>query len=301
MLKKDEAAALLHQGHSPSEIAAILKVRIADVMNYLCTKIGLGDLRRSDIAFSLKRELRKAIEEIAAESGSLNVGHISRELQKRGMACNRYDVRIYLEYRRARVVLGDMYEIVRNIEVRLHSFIKYQLIAEYGEENWWRAGVPEKIRAECAALREKDPEPAADAYCYTHLIALREVLEKAWPVLSKHLPGQIASNKKDLLDRLLQLNRIRNAVMHPVRGDRLSEEEFEFAYALEADLGPLSVPAETLPERAAPVKQPSDGTGSGEQSGLVSKLAPIEESQPAPESAATPEQAEDFIPSVKAS
>lgn len=301
MHKKDEAAALLHQGHSPSEIAAILKARVADVMNYLCTKVGQGDLRRSDIAFSLKRELRKAIEEIAAESGSLNATQISRELQKRGMACNRYDVRVYLEYRRARVVLGDMYEIVRNIEVRLHSFIKYQLIAEHGEENWWRAGVPEKIRAECAALREKDPEPAADAYCYTHLIALREVLDKAWPVLSKHLPGPIASNKKDLLDRLLQLNRVRNAVMHPVRGDRLSEEEFEFAYALESDLGPLSVPAESLPAVAAPVKQPSDGTGSGEQGGLVSKLAPIEDSQPASEDAATPEQAEDFIPSVKAS
>jgi predicted transcriptional regulator len=300
MPRKDEAAALLRQCHSPSEIAKLMQVRASEVMNYLCTKIGEGDLRRSDIAFSLKRELRKAIEEVAAELGSLNAARISRELLKRGINCSRYDVRIYMEYRRARVVLGDMYEIVRNIEVRLHGFIKYRLMAEYGEENWWRSGVPEKIRAECAALREKDPEPAPDAYCYTHLIALREVLDKAWPVLSKHLPGQVASNKKELLDRLLQLNRIRNAVMHPVRGDHLSEEEFEFAYALEADLGALSVPAEAMAEPRKP--EAAKQTESGEHNELVSKLAPVEESQPAEEFAATTEQAsgEEFIPSVKA-
>lgn len=34
------------------------------------------------------------------------------------------DVGIYLHYRRARVVLGDMYELVRSVKVRLHSFIK---------------------------------------------------------------------------------------------------------------------------------------------------------------------------------
>ena len=271
-------------------------------MNYLCTMIGEGELRRSDVAFSLPRELRQAIEEVAAGLKLPTAGRISRELEKRGISCSRFDVKIYLDYRRARVVLGDMYEVVRNIEVRLHSFIKRVFIAEYGEENWWRSGVPEKIRAECAALREKDPEPAPDPYCYTHLIALREILDRGWPVLSGHLPKKVTANKKDFLDRLLQLNRIRNSVMHPVRGDLLSEEEFDFAYSLESDLGLLNAPIEPaqLQEKESPTPtsadhQPTTATPNE----LVSRLSPANESQP--EDLSHQSEEEKLVPSVKAS
>jgi predicted transcriptional regulator len=280
MSRRDEATVLLRQGHSPSRIAALMHIRASEVMHYLHTKIGQGELRRSDIAFSLDRGFRQAVEEVLAAGMHVNASRMNRELRKKGITCDRFDLRVYLEFRRAGVVLGDMYEIVRNIEVRLHTFIKRIFIAEYGEENWWRGGVPEKIRAECAALLEKDPEPAPEPYRYTHLIALREILDRGWPVLSKHLPAPVTANKKDLLDRLLRLNRIRNAVMHPVRGETLTEEDFEFVYTLEADLGPLSAPV-AMPEIPADTR--SEDAINGLESELVSKLAPAaEEDENAP-------------------
>ena len=302
MSKRDQACDLLRQGNSPTQIARELHLRTSDVMNFLWTKIGEGELRRSDIAFSLKRNVRKAIEAVVAETKSQTPGRICKELEKRGIHCNRFDVRVYLEYRRAPVVLGDMYELVRTIEVRLHRFIKRVFVAEFGADEWWRGGVPDNIRAECAALREKDPEPAPEPYNYTHLIALREILDRKWSILSKHLPPETAQNKKDLLERLVQLNRIRNNVMHPVRGGMLTEEEFEFVYNLEEDLGPLTAPEEASPvkEKAEGSDQPSSDSASRE---LVSRLEPVSEAPPPQEEAATSEQAtgEDFIPSVKAS
>src|ERR1700760_1634810 len=250
MFKREQAFALLKQGNSPSEIASIMRVRTSDVLYHLWSKIGEGQLRRSDIAFSLKRNCRKAIEEVVAQDKTSSPARIARELEKRGIRCDRFDIRVYLDFRRAPVVLGDMYEIVRGIEVRLHRFMKSVFIREFGEEEWWRSGVPDNIRAECASLREKDPDPAPEPYNYTHLIALREILDRKWAVVSQYLPSDLAQNKKELLDRLLQLNRIRNNVMHPVRGGQLAEEEFEFVFNLDADLGPLG-----LPEAQAPDKQ----------------------------------------------
>ena len=302
MSKRDQACALLREGNSPTQIAGKLGLRTSDVMNFLWTRIGEGGLRRSDIAFSLKRNVRKAIEAVIAETGSQSAARICKELEKRGIHCNRFDVRMYLEYRRAPVVLGDMYELVRSIEVRLHRFIKRVFITEFGADDWWRGGVPDNIRAECAALREKDPEPAPEPYNYTHLIALREILDRKWSILSKHLPPETAQNKRDLMDRLVQLNRIRNNVMHPVRGGMLTEEEFEFVYNLEEDLGPLTAPEESVvaeQNAAEDHQQPPDALPQE----LVSKLEPVNEVRPPQEDAATSEQAagEDFIPSIKAS
>lgn len=303
MSKRDQACELLQQGNSPTQIAAKLRLRPSEVMNFLWTRIGEGGLRRSDIAFSLKRNIRRAIETVVAEKGSQSPGRICRELEKQGIHCSRFDVRMYLEYRRAPVVLGDMYEAVRNIEVRLHRFIKRVFIAEFGEEEWWRGGVPDNIRAECAALREKDPEPAPEPYNYTHLMGLREILDRKWSVLSKHLPAESAQNKKELMDRLVQLNRIRNNVMHPVRGGMLTEEEFEFVYNLEADLGPLSAPEPGKQQDQKAAAANKAGPPPQESLELVSKLEPVNDSAAPKEDAATAEQAStsDFIPSVKAS
>ena len=302
MSKREQACELLRQGNSPTQIAEKLRMRPSDVMSFLWTSIGEGELRRSDIAFSLKRNVRKAVEAVVAGIGSQSASRICKELDKRGIHSNRFDVRMYLKYRRAPVVLGDMYELVRNIEVRLHRFIKRVFVAEFGAEEWWRGGVPDNIRAECAALREKDPEPAPEPYSYTHLIALREILDRKWSILSKHLPAETAQNKKDLMERLVQLNRIRNNVMHPVRGGMLTEEEFEFVYNLEEDLGPLNAPEKSVAE---PVKTADDDqlpSGPAPRE-LVSKLEPVNEIRPPQEEAATSEQAagEDFIPSIKAS
>ncbi len=277
MARKDQAADLLRQGLPPSQIAQQMHISPAAVMQYLCLKIGEGELRRSDIAFSLPHDARVAIEEIIEKSeGSVTVGRLQRELRKRHVTANRIDVGVYLHYRRARVVLGDMYELVRNVEVRLHSFIKQAFIAEFTEENWWRGGVPDNIRAECAALLEKDPEPAGEPYCYTHLINLREILDKRWPILSKFMPKQLLNQKKELMERLLKLNRIRNSVMHPVRNAALTEEDFEFVRDLASDLSDLRVhdPAE-VPEQT--ITQAVEAAATDTPATAASETAPAHE------------------------
>ena len=241
MPKSEEAVRLLREGLPPSEIAARLNTSAADVMRHLCLKVGEGDLRRSDIVFSIDSRLRHAIEDIIREKEKASMRVIVTELYKRGIEANRLDVRIYVRYRRARVVLGDLYELVRNIEVRLHRFIKEAFIQEFGEEGWWRGGIPDRIRADCAAVRERDPEPADDAYCYTTLINLREILDKQWTVLGPRLPKKIQSDKKEFLEALKRLNGIRNAVLHPVRSDRFTDDDFEFVRSLEHQLGELRV------------------------------------------------------------
>lgn len=291
MPKQEQAAELLRKGLPPSEIARQVGTTPSAVMRYLTLKIGEGELRRSDIAFSLPRDLRAAIEQAIETTGSTGIGKIARELAARGLAADRSDIGIYIHYRRARVVLGDMYELVRTVEVRLHSFIKQAFVAEFGEDQWWRGGVPDNIRAECAALLEKDPEPADEPYRYTHLINLREILDKRWPVLSKYMPKSLLNQKKEVLERLLRLNRIRNAVMHPVRNTVISEDDFEFVRDFEKDLAELHVhlpaPADNVPLTEI---EPAAATDNEE---LVSTLRPVLEKKPAPEEATTSEQVQE--------
>jgi hypothetical protein len=270
MPKSEEAVRLLREGLPPSEIAARLNTSAADVMRHLCLKVGEGDLRRSDIVFSIDSRLRHAIEEIVAEKNVTSMRVIAGELRRRGFDTNRLDVRIYLRYRRARVVLGDLYELVRNIEVRLHRFIKEAFIQEYGEEGWWRGGIPDRIRADCAAVRERDPEPADDAYCYTTLLNLREILDKQWSVLGPRLPKKIQSDKKEFLDALKRLNGIRNAVMHPVRSDRFTDDDFEFVRSLEQQLGEMRV----QPRPAESPLQSPEQQGRGQEQPVAAQAAP---------------------------
>jgi hypothetical protein len=290
MPRKDEAADLLRQGVPPSQIAHRLGTTPALIIRYLCMKIGEGELRRSDIAFSLPHETRAAIEHAIEKTSSTSTSATLRELRANGIAADRADVSIYIQYRRARVVLGDMYELVRSVEVRLHTFIKQAFIAEFGEEQWWRGGVPDTIRAECAALLEKDPEPAEEPYRYTHVIHLREMLDKRWPILSKYMPKALLNQKKDVLERLLRLNRIRNAVMHPVRNTVISEDDFEFVRDFEQQLGDLHV---HIPQAAenVPLTEVESSSPDGNDE-LVSTLKPVQDRPSAPENAATVEQAE---------
>ena len=283
MARKDQAVELLRRGLPPSEIARQMNTSGAVVMQYLCLKIGEGELRRSDLAFSIPRELRIAIEVAIEATRSTHSGVITRAVRRAGIAADRLDIGVYLHYRRARVVLGDMYELLRTIEVRLHAFIKQAFIAEFGEENWWRGGVPDDIRAECAALSEKDPEPAGEPYCYTHLISLREILNKRWAVLSKYMAPALVNNKKDLLERLLKLNRIRNSVMHPVRHSALSEDDFEFVRDLECDLRELQVQSPPKHEQTPLADEIQAAETEPTPHELVSALTPVGEDTPADE------------------
>jgi hypothetical protein len=198
-----DVAALVRQGKTPAEIAAQLNVTINSVVGYIHRAVGEGLLRRSDVYFSVAQVRRKS---------DRTLGHW------------------YIDPRHA---LGDMYEDIRRIESTVHDRIREALVREYGdgESGWWRQGVPEKVRVKCQERRERDVEDPCEAFCYSDLLDLDVVLEDKWSLLKNLFPDYQA-NRKQLSSDLRQLNRIRNKVMHPVRGLIPGEQDFDFVRRL---------------------------------------------------------------------
>jgi hypothetical protein len=234
--RRKQAADLLLRGFAPSKIAEEMKLPLGVVMNFLYNQVGQGWIRRSDILFSIDSSVRAAIEDAIRGTGKDSVAAVSRALSAAGINANRGDLRIYLKMRDARADLGDMYEFIRDIELRLHQYVRASLIAAYGPENWWREGVPLPVREDCAITSERDAEPANELYCYTTLMHLRLIFDREWRALSTSLPGKLRGDKPEFLDSLRRLNRIRNVVMHPVKGIRIGDEDFEFVRRLHSQL-----------------------------------------------------------------
>lgn len=226
MGRKHEAVSLLMNGYSPSKIAKKMGVTVSTVMGYLYNQVGEGNIRRSDILFSIDPKTRSMIEDLISELNTTYWFDIYKFAEEKGIKLNKDDLKIYLQLRDARVAFGDMYEFIREIETILHNVIKKILIHEYGE-NWWRKGVPTKVRVACVTAFEEDTNPSFHPYCYTNLIHLKEIINKQWKIFSKYLPKKIVKDKHVFLCKLAKLNQIRNRVMHPVRGD-LDEKDFVF-------------------------------------------------------------------------
>lgn len=233
--RKQLSLQLAQQGLPPSEIADRIGAPFAAVMALLYAHVGEGTLRRSDIVFAFDQDTRDAIE-LAIEANGTELRGLRKALQKDGVPIRREDLAVYLTLRDARVALGDMYEMVRDIELTLHDRFRAAFEEAFGE-NWWREGVPATVRAECAALYEHDPEPAPHAFSYTSLIHLREILDKRWDILAGALP-RASSDRKKLLADFVTLNRIRNAVMHPVRRAAFTDREFLFVRDFARRLAP---------------------------------------------------------------
>jgi hypothetical protein len=227
-----EIVRLLLEGNSPTAISEKLGLTVHSVQKQLWAQVGEGKLRRSDILFSFSPNLRRAVERLIEELETTSWIPLYRAIKKQKIAIAREDLKMYLDLRDARVALGDMYELIRSIELDLHRFIKNTFVGLYGDDDgqWWREGIPESIRANCAATRERDPEPAEEAFCYTHFIDIVEILDKRWKILSPYLPKSLTADKQALLADLKRINAIRNSVMHPVRGVAIDEDDFEFVH-----------------------------------------------------------------------
>ena len=85
-------------------------------------------------------------------------------------------------------------------------------------------------------MLEKDQEPAKDPYCYTTVMHLKDIYDKRWAILVSTLPDRVQADKQAFLADLTRLNRIRNSVMHPVRGIRLRDDDFSFVQEFKTSL-----------------------------------------------------------------
>lgn len=227
---REETLEMLRQGLSPKEISRARGVNINTTLGYLDQLVGRGDLRRSDIFFSVPKDIRGAIPYSLIKSSRPTVQEVSRLLKKIPINADPEDIITVIKYGDSRHALGDMYEDVRALETHLHDLIRESLVEEYGEGEleWWRKGIPMSVRQNCQSRREEDDDPVGDPYCYTDLLDLWHILDRQWNILKGALPDSLKANKQILRENLIQLNAIRRKVMHPVRGVTPSEEDFEF-------------------------------------------------------------------------
>jgi hypothetical protein len=233
MARKHEAENLLRKGLLPSEIAVVMGISPKSVVQYLQTRVGEGALRFSEIYFSWPAAKRDLLAETADEVKRRRMVN-NRRLSERGLA--REDLEFFQSLRQRRVFAGDLYEHLAETELAVHDMVRRTLIKQFGdgEASYWRQGIPVNIRKRCHERREDDSEPNDSPFQYTTLIELAEIIGKNWPLFQPDIPKPYAANKQALLSDFARLNRIRNAVMHPVKRRRWSEDDFEFAKRLRA-------------------------------------------------------------------
>jgi hypothetical protein len=244
----DEVEELIKKGHGPAEISQKRGVSEDITLRILTELVGSGRLRRSDIYYSVPTETRQIIEEAAQKFSGREFKRIFRYLRRKKINVKKIEVKIVMTYQNARIALGDIYQDIYSIEVGLHNFVREVLEKKYGdkEEGWWREGIPTDIRKNCQIRREDDEKPLKDAWHYTDLIDLKVIFDKRWSDFMDILPKRTSLNKKKFLSNLTSLNRIRKLVMHPVRGETPSENDFEFVRDLKRQLSTVLIPLEIM-------------------------------------------------------
>lgn len=223
MARKHEAENLLREGYCPSEIARQMGITVKSVIQYLCTRVGEGSLRLSDLYFSWPPEKRDILQRVG--DGEYPNRHL---LSSSGLSLD--ELELFESLRGRRVFSGDMYDYVSEAEVAIHRLVCTILECEFGveEDGWWREEIPVKIRSKCASRREEDDDPCEEPYAYTTLIDLSTIISKNWRLFQSAVPKEYATNHKKLEADLIRLNGIRNAVMHPVKKRKWTEDDFEF-------------------------------------------------------------------------
>lgn len=94
-------------------------------------------------------------------------------------------------------------------ENNVREFIRNLLEENFAEE-WWRQGVPKKVRAKCASRREEglDEEREADLLLFADFYDYKIIIESNKPIFSSYI------DTKEWCSRLQEMEPIRNAIAH---------------------------------------------------------------------------------------
>lgn len=129
--------------------------------------------------------------------------------------------------------LTEGYTLIAHIETRLHSFVIDRLKDEYGalDDEWWTAGIPRPNRKKCADRQEGD-DNRYDRWLYLDLLDLKDVVEARWPrVFASHaMRLDNFRGKAQFLKHFETMNLLRNQIMHPLKGQPLGQDDFEFLH-----------------------------------------------------------------------
>jgi hypothetical protein len=107
---RQEVLEKLKSGMKPSEIARERTVTLGTILGYLDQLVGQGQLRRSDILFSIPTEIRQPILELLSDDPSQSISSIMNGLRRISLILDEDDVLVVHKYHDARYALGEIYE-----------------------------------------------------------------------------------------------------------------------------------------------------------------------------------------------
>lgn len=241
MGKREEAVSLLRSGMSPGAISKRQGVTLSTILSYLDESVGRGLIRGSDILFSVPKQIRQEVFRLFAEDDKWMTEtqyrrtKIIERLRAGGIHATEEDIMVIMKYKATRFAFGDMYEDLRSVELHLHELLREALEQKYGND-WWHKGIPGRVRKQCLSRKEKQTSKN-DPYTFTDLPDLERIATEQWEAVSANVPQEVAADAQQFADALKQLNRIRRRVMHPVRGESPSDEDFQFVHTLKTNLG----------------------------------------------------------------
>ena len=232
-------------------------------MRVLFEMVGKGEIRRSDILYSISASKRHSIlvvrKQIPLET--VNVDEVVAVLKDSEFSdlwsseeLMPGDIEIVLDYwRKPSIALGDLYEELRTIETTIHTYVSEQLKAslqvpnisdvEADQDAWWTQAVPETVKRDCNQRWEENSRQG-HSYDYTDFKHLWEIIERNWPIFSNKFTDLYPGNTKQQVGAdLRKINLIRNKVMHPVRGINPTDDEFELVRKVRHKITSIPGPA----------------------------------------------------------
>lgn len=262
MSRVQEVSQLLKDGQNLLEIKSSFSLTLYSILDYLRRAVGNGYISRADIFFAIPRRHRALFylyqtydgtpiyTVIKSHAANVAAPGLSAIIQQQVEDVSRnladtYNVSLaelpwkdwdselysaYLEFSNIEYLRSDLYWEIATLEVTFNRFLRDVLIKTYGEgdDGWWRKGIKTDLRAELVSIREKDDEPAADAFCYLTFINIKEILKKPnWEIFTRYFSKEIGKNQEKYLKSLTRINSIRNQVMHPIKNGKHTYSDFE--------------------------------------------------------------------------
>ena len=124
------------------------------------------------------------------------------------------------------------YEVSRRdslylFENNVREFVRIILEVSYGID-WWREGIPQKVRAKCASRREEglDEEKEADLLLFADFYDYKIILESNKQIFSDY------TDVKEWCDKLQEMEPIRNAIAHnrPLTSAPIRVRDYHFSF-----------------------------------------------------------------------
>jgi tetratricopeptide (TPR) repeat protein len=141
-------------------------------------------------------------------------------------------------------VMLENHALIEWFEINLREFVKTVLEEKYGYKLWWRRGVPEKARKDCAARKEESPEEEMESpeLSFMQFYNYAEIVKGNKDAFNSYI------DTKEWIHRLNKLEPIRNGIMH-CRGRHISNDRNStltgWCYDLEEIMKKLNKNSET--------------------------------------------------------